>query len=38
VVNRYDSDGIKLLRTDLDGAITATTDGQSISVHDYAGR
>ncbi len=38
VVNRYDSDGIKLLRTDLDGAITATTDGQGISVHDYAGR
>jgi competence protein ComEC len=38
VVNRYDSNGIKLLRTDLDGAITATTDGQSISVHDYAGR
>jgi beta-lactamase superfamily II metal-dependent hydrolase len=38
VVNRYESDGIKLLRTDLDGAITAITDGRSISVHDSAGR
>jgi competence protein ComEC len=36
VVNRYESDGIKLLRTDRDGAIAAITDGQTISVHDYA--
>ncbi|HEY6444332.1 MAG TPA: ComEC/Rec2 family competence protein [Candidatus Acidoferrales bacterium] len=38
VVNRYESDGIQLLRTDRDGAITAVTDGQTISVHDYAER
>lgn len=38
VVDRYESDGINLLRTDRDGAITAVTDGQSISVHDYAAR
>ena len=38
VVNRYESDGIELLRTDRDGAITAITDGQTISVHDYAAR
>jgi competence protein ComEC len=36
VVDRYESDGIKLLRTDLDGEITAITDGQSISVRDHA--
>jgi competence protein ComEC len=36
VVDRYESDGIKLLRTDRDGAIAAITDGQTLSVHDYA--
>ena len=38
VVNRYQSDRINLLRTDRDGAITAITDGQTVSVGDYAGR
>jgi competence protein ComEC len=37
VVDRYETDGIKLLRTDRDGAIAAITDGQTISVHDCAG-
>jgi beta-lactamase superfamily II metal-dependent hydrolase len=36
VVDRYKSDGIELLRTDRDGAIAAITDGQTLSVHDYA--
>jgi competence protein ComEC len=38
VVNRYQNDGIQLLRTDRDGAITAVTDGQSISVRNYVER
>ena len=38
VVNRYESDGIELLRTDREGAITAITNGQTISVQDYAAR
>jgi competence protein ComEC len=36
IVDRYQDDGIGLLRTDRDGAITALTDGESLSVHAYA--
>lgn len=36
VVDRYQQDRIRLFRTDRDGAVTAVTDGQSISVHAYA--
>jgi competence protein ComEC len=35
VVERYDRDGIRLLRTDRDGAITAQTNGMSLSVHTF---
>jgi competence protein ComEC len=35
-VQRYQQDGVRLLRTDRDGAITAITDGQSLSVQTYA--
>jgi competence protein ComEC len=38
VLDRYKNDGINLLRTDRDGAITAVTDGQTISVRDYTER
>jgi len=36
VLERYEQTGASLLRTDEDGAITALTDGSSISVHRYA--
>ena len=35
IVERYDDDAIRLLRTDRDGAITALTDGQNLSVRAY---
>ena len=35
VVERYEQDGVRLLRTDRDGAITAVTDGTNFSVHTY---
>jgi competence protein ComEC len=35
VVGRYEHDGVRLLRTDRDGAITAQTDGTVLSVHTY---
>lgn len=38
VVERYENAGIKLLRTDRDGAVTAATDGHSLSVHAFADR
>lgn len=38
VIERYDHAGVRLLRTDRDGAVTALTDGQSLSVHAYAER
>ncbi len=37
VVERYEAHGVKLLRTDRDGAITALTDGNNLSVRTYAG-
>jgi competence protein ComEC len=36
VVERYSQDGIRLLRTDRDGAVTALSDGKSLSVHTFA--
>jgi competence protein ComEC len=36
IVERYQRDGVRLLRTDRDGAVTATTDGQTLSVRAYA--
>jgi competence protein ComEC len=33
VIERYEQAGVRLLRTDRDGAIT---DGQNLSVHAYA--
>ena len=38
IVERYQRDGVRLLRTDRDGAITALTDGQNLSVHAFAER
>ncbi len=35
IVERYQDDGIRLLRTDREGAITTLTDGQNLSVHAY---
>jgi competence protein ComEC len=35
VVERYAQDGIRLLRTDRDGAVTAISDGKSLSVYSY---
>ncbi|MGC2422151.1 MAG: ComEC/Rec2 family competence protein [Candidatus Acidiferrales bacterium] len=35
VVERYESAGIRLLRTDRDGAITALTDGENLFVRTY---
>jgi competence protein ComEC len=36
VVERYAAHGVKLLRTDRDGAITLATDGNDLSIHTYA--
>ncbi len=38
VVERYERDGIRLLRTDRDGAVTALSDGPSLAVSAYAAR
>jgi hypothetical protein len=38
VIERYEQAGVRLLRTDRDGAITAITDGQALSAHAYAER
>jgi competence protein ComEC len=38
VVERYQHDGIKLLLTDRDGAVTALTDGRELSVHAFVER
>ena len=36
VVERYERTGIRLLRTDRDGAVTALADGNSLSISAYA--
>ena len=36
VVERYKHSGVRLLRTDRDGAVTALTDGNSLAVHAMA--
>lgn len=38
VVERYRNDGIRLLRTDRDGAVTVLADGHSLFVSSYAAR
>jgi competence protein ComEC len=35
VVERYEQSGVRLLRTDRDGAVTALTDGHSLEVHTF---
>jgi hypothetical protein len=36
VVDRYDQDSVRLLRTDRDGAVTAMSDGRRILVSGFA--
>ena len=36
IVERYSQDGIRFLRTDRDGAVTALSDGKGISLRTYA--
>ena len=38
VVERFEAHAVKLLRTDRDGAITAITDGASLTLRTYAGQ
>ena len=38
VVERYEQHGVRLLRTDRDGTITALTDGTNLSVRTYVER
>jgi competence protein ComEC len=35
IVERYANAGVRLLRTDRDGAVTALADGQNLSVHTF---
>jgi beta-lactamase superfamily II metal-dependent hydrolase len=35
VVRRYEQDGIRLLRTDRDGAVTAIAEGRTVLVSTY---
>lgn len=36
IVDRYRRAGVRLFRTDKDGAVTAMTDGDTLSVHSFA--
>jgi competence protein ComEC len=36
VLERYERAGVRLLRTDHDGAVTAITDGQNLEVRTFA--
>jgi competence protein ComEC len=36
IVERYEHSGVRLLRTDRDGAVTALTDGKNMVVHAFA--
>jgi competence protein ComEC len=36
VLERYDQAGVRLLRTDDDGAVTATIDGRTLEVRTFA--
>jgi competence protein ComEC len=36
IVQRYTGAGVRFLRTDRDGAVTALTDGQKLSVNTFA--
>jgi competence protein ComEC len=38
VVQRYAEDGVRLLRTDRDGAVTISSNGRSVSVHAFLPR
>jgi competence protein ComEC len=35
VIDRYEQAGVRLLRTDRDGAVTALTDGSTLEVHSF---
>ena len=36
ILERYEESGVRLLRTDRDGAVTALTDGQDLEIHTFA--
>jgi competence protein ComEC len=37
VLERYAKDGVRLLRTDMDGEVSARTDGTNLEIATYAG-
>jgi len=36
IIERYERSGVRFLRTDRDGAVTALTDGENIAVHAFS--